>query len=86
LRTAGATASRIQKYIAALVLHQESPMETVITAGTIAALICAARALASETRPLRCPIRIIAWVARLAMSRLAAKMSTATRAFQISRR
>jgi hypothetical protein len=56
--------------MAALVLHQESPMETAITAGTTAALSCAARALASETRRLRCPIRIIAWVARLAMSRV----------------
>ena len=43
MRTAGATASRIQKYMAALVLHQESPMETAITAGTIAALEQAVR-------------------------------------------
>jgi hypothetical protein len=36
--TSGATAIRIQEYMAALVLHHDSPMDTAITAGTTAAI------------------------------------------------
>jgi len=74
-----ATAISIHKYLAAAVLHHDTPMDTAITIGTTAAFIRPDRARASEiSRPLRRPTTIIAWVARLASSRLRAKISTAS--------
>src|SRR5271156_3632343 len=75
----GSPAIRIQEYMATLVFHQDSPMETAITTGTTAALIRADRSLASEmSRPLWRAMMIMAWVDRLASIRLRAKMSTAS--------
>jgi hypothetical protein len=46
--TAGTTAISIQEYMAASVLHHDSPMDTAITTGTTAALIRDARTLAIQ--------------------------------------